>query len=493
MLKDRKIRKRLIWENHELFFHFYFCHYVKYQTADFQKDMFRLTEDESLKAIVITAFRGSAKSTIMNLSCVLWAILGKPQKKFILLVGQTQQQARQHLKNIKDELENNPVLKADLGPFHEEEDEWRNSCLVISNCGAKIMAVSVDQSVRGLRHGPHRPDLIICDDIEDLASAKTKEGRDKTYLWAKGELLPAGDLQTRMIFIGNLLHEDCLIKKLQREIASGQLQGAYREYPLLLENGTCLWPGKYPDISTLEVERGRIGSEASWQREYLLHIVSDAERVVHPEWIQYYDEIPSEKNGYFLFTATGIDLAISQRESADYTAMVTAKIFRKDRKITVYILPNPINARLTVLETIDRGVTLYNMHDGRLYVEDVAYQAAMIELLENEGARVTGVKVHGQDKRSRLALTSHLIQSGSVLFPRKGAEDLIIQLTGFGSEHHDDLADAFAILMIKAIEEQGGGMGMMFFSIGGDDDDFHNGRWDNIFNHTHENILTKRF
>ncbi|MEK7218100.1 MAG: hypothetical protein AAB728_01400, partial [Patescibacteria group bacterium] len=228
LLRDRTVRLRVTSESHDYFFHTYFHHYVKHQTAPFQKEMLALAEDDALRTVAVTAFRGSAKSTIMNLSYPLWAILGRPQKKFILIVGQTQQQARQHLKNIKDELERNDVLKGDMGPFREEEDEWRNSSLVISNCGARIMAVSVDQSVRGLRHGPNRPDLIICDDIEDLASVKSREGRDKTYGWVKGELLPAGDQQTKIVFIGNLLHEDCLLKKLQREITGKTLQGVYR-------------------------------------------------------------------------------------------------------------------------------------------------------------------------------------------------------------------------------------------------------------------------
>jgi hypothetical protein len=44
-----------------------------------------------------------------------------------------------------------------------------------------------------------------------------------------------------------------------------------------------------------------------------------------------------------------------------------------------------------------------------------------------------------------------------VLFPRYGCEQLIEQLTGFGVEKHDDLADAFAILILKTIEENTGG------------------------------------
>jgi hypothetical protein len=197
----------------------------------------------------------------------------------------------------------------------------------------KIMAVSIDQSVRGLRHKQYRPDLMIADDIEDLQSVKTKEGRDKTYGWVKGELIPAGDTQTQVVFIGNLLHEDCLLKRLEREIKSNELQGIYCEYPLLDEHETCIWPGKYPTSGHIDIEKQRIGSEAAWQREFLLHIISDAERVIFPEWIQYYDQLPSEGDRRFLHTATGIDLAISQNDSADYTAMVSGKVYRIDGKI----------------------------------------------------------------------------------------------------------------------------------------------------------------
>jgi phage terminase large subunit-like protein len=65
-----------------------------------------------------------------------------------------------------------------------------------------------------------------------------------------------------------------------------------------------------------------------------------------------------------------------------------------------------------------------------------------------------GMKTKGQDKRGRLALVANMVQSGKVFFPKKGAEDLIAQLVGFGTERYDDLADAFAILMLKIMEER---------------------------------------
>ena len=56
------------------------------------------------------------------------------------------------------------------------------------------------------------------------------------------------------------------------------------------------------------------------------------------------------------------------------------------------------------------------------------------------------------DKRSRLAMTTEYIKSGKILFPLNGAEELITQMVGFGKEKHDDLVDAFSMMIIKIIE-----------------------------------------
>ncbi|MCX6740934.1 MAG: hypothetical protein NTY61_00850, partial [Candidatus Parcubacteria bacterium] len=159
------------------------------------KEIFGLTHDHKIRTVVIEAFRGSGKSTIMSLSYPLWSILGCQQKKFILLVAQTQEQAHQYLANIKRELETNRILREDLGPFTEDE-EWRSSAILIPRYNARIIAVSSDTSIRGLRHLQYRPYLIICDDLEDLASVKTRESRDKIYSWFVGDVMSLGDENT---------------------------------------------------------------------------------------------------------------------------------------------------------------------------------------------------------------------------------------------------------------------------------------------------------
>ena len=440
-----------------LFFYVYFPHYVTYPIADFQKEMFKVTEDEKNKLACIVAFRGSGKSAIMTTSYSLWAILGIQKKKFVLIISQTQEQARVHMASIKTELEQNELLKSDLGPFKEEgvNSEWAITSLVFQNTGARITIASVEQSIRGIKHRQSRPDLIILDDVEDLNSTKKHESRNKTFDWFTHEVVPLGDIGTRIVIVGNLLHEDSLVMRLRKKIEAKELKGVYRWFPLLDENGRCLWPGKFDTPEKIEDLRQSVVSEFSWQQEYLLRIVSGDEQVVQPEWIQYYDELPNNTELH-VGLYTGIDLAISQKETADYTAMVSGLACIDEDKFCMYILPNIVNRRMKFPETILQIKEVYKANQilyesAELLIEDVGYQRSVIDQLENDAYPAEGIKVSG-DKRSRLITVSGMIQAGKIKFPKVGAETLIRQLVGFGVEAHDDLVDAFTIIAHRAIE-----------------------------------------
>lgn len=458
LTRNRVVRQHVTRQSHLMFFHVYFPHYVQYPIAEFQKDIFRITEDTSNTLAVIVAFRGSGKSTLVTFSYSLWAILGTQQKKFVLMFFQTRTQAKQHMMNLKRELESNALLKSDLGPFEEESDEWGSSSLVFSNTGARITVASMEQSIRGLRHNQHRPDLIICDDVEDMASVKMYESRQKTYQWLTGEVIPGGALNTRLIVIGNLLHDDSLVMRLKRDIEEGQRDGVFKMFPLLSEKEKIAWPGKYPTVADIEVERKKSGNQYSWQREYLLRIVPDEDQVIHPDWIHYYDELP-KSTGNFINIAVGIDLAISQKDTADYTAMVSGIVTGHEDKFCLYILPNPINKRLTFPQTIDQIKAVHGANHKifsrvKILVEDVGYQRAVIDQLAHDVYGVEGIKVSG-DKRSRLMTVSAMIQNGKIKFPKHGCEDLIRQIVGFGVERHDDLVDAFTIVAHHGLEVYG--------------------------------------
>lgn len=482
---NRKIRMATAERSHTWFFSLYLSRYLKHPTADFQKEIFMLTENQEIEYAVIVAFRGSGKSTVVTMSYPIWAVLGSQQKKFILILSQTQQQARLHLANIKREFEANELLRADFGPLEEESDEWGSSSLVLTKYGARISAASTDQSIRGLRHGEHRPDLIICDDVEDMMSTKTQEGRDKTYNWLTGEVLPAGDQNTKVVMVGNLLHEDSLLMRLRASFESGRLNGVFRAYPVVTPSNQILWPGKYPNHDAIETAKRKLGNEKAWQREFMLKIVPEDDQVIFPAWIRYYDELPSQEQDHYRYTAVGIDLAISLRTTADCTAMVSAQVHGNVEDLKIYILPRPVNAHLTHLQTLDEArdlvARLGTKHSVKLYIEDVGYQSALIEQLNRENYSAEGVKVYGQDKRARLTAVSHLVESGRVVFPRQGCEQLIHQLTGFGSERYDDLADAFAILLQRVLENDGvrstGTVMVGRHSLWAGFSEFENNRW----------------
>ncbi len=401
----------------------------------------------------IVAFRGSGKSTLITLSYALWAILGVQKKKFVLIICQTQAQARQHMANLRRELENNPLLKSDLGPFRVEAGgEWAMSSIVFQNTGARIMIASIDQSIRGLRHYEHRPDLLILDDIEDINSTKTLESRNKIFDWFTREVVPLGDIGTRIVIVGNLLHEDSLMMRLKRKILEKELRGVYLWFPLLDEHGDCLWPGKFDMKEKIDELRHSVANEIAWQQEYLLNIVSDNTRVVFPEWVKYYDELPTTE---CRDVHIGVDLAISQRDGADYTAMVGIKRYGQGNDMRLHVIPNPFNKRVSFPEAIRtmRELDITFKANGtrpKFIVESNGFQEIYVQAVNEAGCNVEGIKNTG-DKRSRLALTGELIQNGTIVFPRHGTEDLISQLTGFGIENHDDLADAFSMAVIDAL------------------------------------------
>jgi len=433
----------------------YFPHYVTYPTAPFHKEIFDLTEDDSIQNIFLVAFRGSGKSTIFTTSYPIWAMLGRQQKKFIIIASQTIPQAKQHMANLRRELESNEVLKRDLGPFREINSQWGMSSLVFSRFNTQIMAVSVEQNIRGLRHGQHRPDLIICDDIEDSQSVKTREGRDKVFKWLTGDVIPAGGTDTRLVVVGNLLHEDSLLRRLEDAVKEERRDGVFRSYPLVNSDGRILWPGRYRNAKDVEKERAKVGNDIAWHREYLLHIVPDVDQVIHGEWIKYYKELPK---GVPVATYVGVDLAVSEKDAADYTAMVAGHVYETKRGLYLFILPNPVNEHLTFPRTVEQIKSLDVQFSGlhrRFIIEEVGYQSALIQHLRmSESILAEGSKVGNQDKRSRLANVTHLIHGGQILFPERGAEKLIDQLVHFGVEKHDDLADAFAHLALHFLNEE---------------------------------------
>ncbi len=389
----------------------------------------------------------------------MWSIIGKHEIKFIVVIAGSAELARQYLTNIKSLMMTEP-LRTDMGPFQIPEGEWSANAIDIPKYGARIIAVSAEQKIRGVLHGSYRPQIVILDDLENMTSAQSEDLRKRLYSTFNSDILPMGDLDTRYIVIGTRLHQESLIMQFKRDNEEGKRSGIFRSYPIIDEHDCILWPGKFPDMASIEQLKKDIGDESAWAREFLLQVVSDDEVVVQKEWLQYYDQLPGyEKSTGYRFTATGIDLAIGEGMQHDYTAMVSASVYHAGEKLKIYIHAAPLNERLRFPDTVERAKLVSVMHGNgqrsRLIVEAVGYQSALTQELQRQGYPAEEYKPHGSDKRARLVLTTSLIRNGTILFPLTGADQLIKQILGFPHTRFDDLTDAFTALILKIMEGEG--------------------------------------
>lgn len=433
--------------------HVYFWKYIHYPTANFQREICAALEDFDLRLLEVLAFRGSSKSTLITLIFPIWAIISEWHARYAILIGDTFPQARQCLYNLRAELESNELLNLDWGPFKpesDENDEWQKTSIVIPKYGARIGAHSSGQKIRGLRHLDCRPEIVIGDDLESLESVRSKEQRDKLYNWVKSELWNVGDRRTRFVFPGNLLHSQSFMARLKAEIGSGQLAGRVIEVPIADTRGDPTWPGKFADQEALANERRRIGSDRAWQREMMLKIVPEEGQVVKEDWIV---KVQAPHPDFFPGAhGVGVDLAISKKSTADFTAMVPGVAGMLHGKRKVYVGPHPLNERLSMFEMIARAKMMQEAEMGRqFFIESVAYQAAAIEAAKREWLNVVAVSPGGQDKRARLEVIAGYVQDGTVEF-LPGCEDMLVQLLGLGVEEHDDLVDAFVYLIFGLLK-----------------------------------------
>jgi predicted phage terminase large subunit-like protein len=442
----------------------YLPHHFPADLSDYFDEMAGGLQDHDIKRLEIIGFRGCAKSTMASLALVLWAALEHPDLyPFIIMLADTRSQASINAASVQHELRNNDLILKDYGhlkykriddprpePTLESDEDWQAMNCVLDN-GVRILSRSRGQKIRGLKHRQHRPSLIIADDVEDLDWVRTQENRDKSDRWMRGNVLPSIDeANGRMVIIGNWLHTDGLMARLKNTGIFAVL-----EFPLLRDGpGTeierCTWRAKYPTQEAIDAKRNELG-DIGFRREMLLQVVPEEGQDVHPEDIHYYDDPPFDDGNHL---AHGVDLAISTKESADYTAIVSGEVTWPGGNIEIYIQPHPIIRRMTFSDTMS---TLDNVRhsstmSSEFFVEAVAYQQAAIEEM---GRRAFSVQaMHPiKDKRARLRVAARYIKMGVVRFPRTGCEELITQLLGFGVERHDDGVDALVYLILGLVGE----------------------------------------
>ncbi|GIV50645.1 MAG: hypothetical protein KatS3mg038_1166 [Candidatus Kapaibacterium sp.] len=191
----------------------------------------------------------------------------------------------------------------------------------------------------------------------------------------------------------------------------------------------------YIDSSEIEEARREL-PELVYRQEYLAEFVDlEGASLLRRAWLRYYDELPQMD-----VVSIGVDLAISRKTTADYTAI--AVVGR--RGDCIYIL-DIVRDRMTMQETLAQVQQLaerYNASD--VAVESVGYQQVVADQL----ARTTTLRVRPvkptTDKITRATPLAAKYEQGLVYHPRSASwlrayED---ELLAFPVGEHDDQIDA---------------------------------------------------
>lgn len=215
---ERARRVARAMDDFDFFVNTYFPHYIRSpHKSELHKYLFtRLPEiirSEKSETDAIAAPRGEAKSTLVSQLFVLWCLV-TARKRYPVIVMDSIDQAYPMLEAIKAELEFNPRLMMDFPEACGQGRVWQAGTIITRN-DAKVQVAGSGKKLRGLRHGPYRPDLCVLDDIENDDQVRNPDQRDKLQSWLTKTVLPLGGAGSKfdVVYIGTILHYDSVLNR----------------------------------------------------------------------------------------------------------------------------------------------------------------------------------------------------------------------------------------------------------------------------------------
>lgn len=423
------------------------------------------------KYVAIAAPRGHAKSTAITFSYGLAAALFR-ERKFIIIVSDTETQANMFLGAWKQELQDNQDLielfglkKNEKGQVAFEKDS-ESDIIVEFNDGYKfrVIAKGSEQKLRGLLWNGSRPDLIIGDDLENDEIVLNKERREKFRRWFLGALLPCLSASGVIRLVGTILHMDSLLERFMpvesdRHTISDGLKTIstrrslwksvkYQAHDKDFEH--ILWPQRWPaeKLKALKEDYTRQGLGDVYSQE-MLNIPLDESN----SYFKKADFLPAREDDHkkklnYYITA---DLAISLKEKADYSVFVIAGV-DEDRRI---IVKDVIRDRLDGREIVDTLIALQRSYQPEAVGIEEGQISKSIGPFLNEAMignntflNLYPLKHMSLDKPTRARSIQARMRAKTIKFDKEkdwyqSFED---ELMRFPRDKHDDQVDSFAYL-----------------------------------------------
>ena len=270
-----------------------------------------------LPAIACAAPRDHAKSTGFTMDYGLAELLFRTSD-YIIVIGSTEELAQEQLSNISEELHENEDIHREFGPY-EFETEQKTELIVKFSDGhrARILARGAEQRIRGRLWKGKRPNLLICDDMEDDEQVESKERRVKFRRWFFRAARQALGKGGRIRVHGTILHDDSLLARLMRNETWHRLFfKAHRGYDDFRD---ILWPERWSEAE-LRMKRAEFEADndgPGYAQEYLNDPQDFTDAFIRPE-----DLIPMNEDDHEAekLLCAAADFAVSKQESADNTS-----------------------------------------------------------------------------------------------------------------------------------------------------------------------------
>ena len=423
------------------------------------------------KHIAIAAPRGHAKSSAVTLGYGLSTLVFR-ERKFMLLVSDTEAQSALFLGNFKQALQENKDLvelfdlKLNEKGLVQFVKDTENDIIVEFTDGHRfrIIAKGAEQKLRGLIWNGSRPDIILCDDMENDELVMNKERRDKMRRWFKGALLPCLSDRGIVRMVGTILHMDALLENLmppendRRTVHDGlktysTAKTMWKSVKYRAHNSDfteLLWPQKKSaeHFQMLYEEAVRDGTTDIYSQEYLNYPLDMA-----TTYFKKADFLPitKEEHKVNLTYYVTADLAISQAERADYSVFMVAGV---DENKQIHI-KQVIRDRLDGRDIVDTLLALQRQYDPvAVGIEDMQVSQSIGPFLREEMIATNTfltlypMKHGGKDKLTRARSIQARMRARGVKFDKEADwyqafED---ELLRFPRDKHDDQVDTFAYL-----------------------------------------------
>ena len=410
------------------------------------------------RRVAIAAPRGFAKSTCVTHAYLLCRLLFR-ESRYAVIVSDTEGQAVEFLIGVAHELETNDGLREAFG-VKKFLKRAETDVIVMMDDGwrFRIIAKGSEQKVRGLKWRNKRPDLIICDDLENDEIVMNPDRREKFRNWFFKALLPSGSDSCVVRVVGTVLHFDSLLERLlnSKNWASKRF-AAHRDYD---DFSDLLWPEKWPE-SRLREERAEYETQnmpEGYSQEYLNHPIAEANA-----YFKKSDFVPmkdGDREKRKTIYALG-DLAISQEERADSSAFGVVGI---DEDGVMYVL-DAQKAKLDGWEIVEKMFEIQRNWRPQMFgVEEEKIKKAIGPFLNREMVRRNlyinfpdPPLVPSKDKQQRARSIQARMRAGGVRFDcdAEWFPALMEEMLRFPRGAHDDYVDMLSwagALMDRMVE-----------------------------------------